>query len=260
MALSSQMWRLQEHRALITGGTRGIGAATVDVFLALGCEVLFTARQPEEVQARVRALRQEGHQVHGLAADVSDVYGRQQLIEWIDRQWGGLDILVNNAGLNIRQSTLAYQKNHWQDIMATNLDAAWDMSRLAFVHLKNSREGGRIINVSSVAARTAITTSTAAYAASKAGLDQLTRFLAAEWGAYGIRVNSVQPWYIRTPLAEPVLQDPSRLEKIQERTPMGRVGEPHEVANVVAFLALPASSYISGAQIPIDGAFLCKGI
>lgn len=253
-------WRLEDKRILITGATRGIGAAIAREMLSLGASVLLTARDPERVRQCVEEHRGEGYLAYGLAADVAHWQGRQQIIEWIDRQWGGLEVLVNNAGTNIRQQTLAYRSADYHRLMQTNLESAWELSRLAFAHLKKAETGGSIINISSVAAVTAITTSTAAYAMSKAGMDQMTRFLAAEWGPHNIRVNSIQPWYIRTPLAEQVLQDDQKRRSILERTPMNRVGEPREVACTAAFLAMSASSYISGACIPVDGAFLCKGI
>jgi Tropinone reductase 1 len=116
------------------------------------------------------------------------------------------------------------------------------------------------VNVSSIASRTIVRTSTAAYAMTKAALDAMTDFLAVEWGPDGIRVNAVHPWYIRTPLAEAVLADESRRRRILEATPLGRIGEPEDVARVIAFLAMPASAHVSGAHVPVDGAFERVGI
>ena len=143
-------------------------------------------------------------------------------------------------------------------IFAINIESAFELSRL-FYEFLSVEEGGAIVNVSSVAGQQAVLTSTAAYAMTKAAMDQMTRFLAAEWGDKSIRINAVLPWYIETPLAIEVLKDASKKEHILSRTPMNRIGQPEEVARAVCFLAMPASSYITGACLPVDGGFLSLG-
>jgi len=119
---------------------------------------------------------------------------------------------------------------------------------------------GVIVNISSIACRTVVRTSTAAYSMSKAAIDAMTGFMAVEWGPAGIRVNAVHPWYIRTPLVAAVLGDEARKQRILDATPLGRIGEPEDVARVVAFLAMPAARHVSGAHVPVDGAFERVGI
>lgn len=251
-----QQFSLKGKRALVTGASKGIGAAIVKTFLALDAEVLAVARGQEGLEALKEACDHPA--LHLKAADVSSAPERKGLRRWVQQNWEGLDVLVNNAGINIRKSTLDYEASDYRRIMAVNLDAAWELSRLFYAFLAKA-EDGNIVNISSVASERAITTSTAAYAMTKAAMDQMTRFLAADWGQQGIRVNAVQPWYIRTPLAEQVLQDTEKKAKILARTPLGRVGAPEEVAQAVAFLSMPAASYISGVLLPVDGAFLCLG-
>ena len=118
----------------------------------------------------------------------------------------------------------------------------------------------RVVNLSSVSAGRATLMSSAAYGMTKAAIDQLTRFLACEWGAHGIRVNSVLPSYVRTPLTEAVLGNPAKLGRILDHTPLKRVGEPADVARAVAFLCLPAASWITGVQLPVDGGFMALGM
>jgi Tropinone reductase 1 len=142
--------------------------------------------------------------------------------------------------------------------MATNVESAFGLCQLMRPLLASSR--GAVVNVSSIASRTVIRTSTAAYSMTKGAVDSMTDFLAVEWGPDGIRVNAVHPWYIRTELAAPVLADEAKRRRIIDSTPLGRIGEPEDVARVIAFLAMPAAAHVSGAHVPVDGAFERVGI
>jgi Tropinone reductase 1 len=199
-----------------------------------------------------------GTSVHCISADVSTDIGRDVILGAVQDK-GKLDILVNNAGINIRKQTRDFINEDYDTLMNTNLRSAWELSRMTMSFLEQSQNAS-IINMSSVASDRVIRTSTALYAMSKAALEQMTRFMAAELGEHNIRVNAIAPWYIRTPLAEQVLQHPEKLQSILERTPMNRVGEPEEVAHAIAFLAMPASSYITGAVLPVDGGFRTLGV
>jgi Tropinone reductase 1 len=248
-------WTLEGKKALVTGGTKGIGRAIVDEFLSLGAEVLAAARTENDIK---ELLDIGNNKLHGIAADVSAAGGREAIVTAVHEKLGGLDILVNNAGTNIRKPTLETTPDDLHKIISINLESAFELSKAFFEMLKSSR--GCIINISSSASMTGISTSTAIYSMSKAGMDQMTKYLAMEWGPHGIRVNSIHPWYIATPLVETVLADEKKKKKILNRTPLGRIGEPREIASAAAFLAMPAASYISGAQIPVDGGFLSSGI
>jgi Tropinone reductase 1 len=243
-------WTLDNKTALITGCTSGIGLAIGDVLRSFGANVIGMARNAD----RLRDWASGRHGATGIAGDVTIEADRHNLFGQISR----LDILVNNAGTNIRKPTVGYTDEEYELIRRTNQDSAFAMCRAAYPLLKAAGDSS-IINVVSVAAFRNLGTGTP-YAMTKAAVAHMTRALAAEWARDGIRVNAIAPWYIRTPLAEPVLNDPPRLAAILARTPAGRVGEPVEVADLAAFLCMPASSYITGQCIAVDGGFSVAGV
>lgn len=256
--MNQTLWSLSGQRALVTGGTKGIGEAIVRQFLDLGASVFIVARDNELLQQQINDYRQQGHTVEGIAADVSQPGVATQIIESVKTTWGKLDILVNNAGSNIRKPTAEYGPAEYDYVLNTNLRSAYELSQAAYPMLKDSEAGGKIVFVSSVSGLTH-TSSGSLYGMTKAAMLQLTRNLAVEWASDGIRVNAVAPWYINTPLAAPVLTNPEKLGGILKRTPMNRIGEPAEVASAVSFLTMPASGYITGQVIAVDGGLLAWG-
>ncbi len=254
--MTSDRWSLKGHNVLVTGATRGIGAAVVEELLALGARVMFVARSRQDVAARESEWRGRGFDARGITADVSSPEGRAELIgqvpAWADR----LDALVNNVGTNIRKPASEYEEDEIDAVFGTNLDSAFHVSRLCRPFLRGGRAS--IVNVASVAGLTHICTG-APYAMTKAAMIQMTRNLAVEWAGDHIRVNAVAPWYIDTPLARQVLEDGDYRAAVLERTPMGRIGEPEEVAAAVAFLCMPAAGYITGQCLAVDGGFTVNG-
>lgn len=248
------MWSLQNKRAVVTGGTKGIGLAITKEFLELGAEVLVVARDTKNIRGRLK----NSSNLFTIDGDVTDSSFRANLIAKISENWGKLDILVNNVGTNIRKKFIDYSEAEYRLLFETNLFSMTELTRLAFPFLKNSGNAS-VVNIASVAGTFDVQTGPP-YGMTKAAIIQLSRHLAAEWAPFNIRVNSVSPWYIETPLTESVLSQPDRLEKILTRTPMNRVGQPEEVASLVAFLAMDKASYITGQNIMIDGGMSVKGL
>ncbi len=252
-------WRLDGQIALITGASRGIGLACAEEMLALGADVLLVARDADHLE-NIRAELAEtfaAREVLAFAGDIGDAEQRLEVIDWINDLGLTPSILVNNAGINVRKPTLALDDGDVRQVMELNYIAPFALSRLLHP-LLTTHAASSIVNIGSVSGLTHVRTGPA-YGASKAALTQLTRNLACEWGADGIRVNAIAPWYIRTRRTAEALADAEYLDAVLERTPLGRVGEPGEVAAAAVFLCLPAASYITGETIAVDGGFLRYG-
>ena len=252
-------WRLDGQAALITGASAGIGRSVAREFARLGAEVLMVARDEALLASAAAEIEDDvdGALVRHFAADVSDAEQRQEIFDWIADLESPLSILVNNVGTNIRKATLELNQDDFATVLDSNVHAVFEMSRLAHAFLKQHGSAS-IVNIGSVSGLTHVRTGPL-YGLSKAAVHQLTRNLACEWASDGIRVNSVAPWYIRTRRTSEALSNPDYFEEVISRTPMKRIGEPEEVAAAVAFLAMPASSYITGECIAVDGGFLRYG-
>lgn len=253
-------WTLTGKRALVTGASLGIGKAVVEQLLALGADVAIVARNQGRINACIEqwdSVAATRGRVRGFSADLSIDADRRDLVDWLDSGGTPLNLLVNNVGTNIRRRAEDYSAQQYEAIVSTNMTSAFDLCRRCFPALKAASPSA-IVNVVSVAGLTHIR-SGAPYGMTKAALIQMTRNLAAEWAEAGIRVNAVAPWYIETPLAQPVLSDPSYRQDILRRTPAQRIGQPHEVAAAVAFLGMPAASYITGQCLAVDGGFSTYG-
>jgi Tropinone reductase 1 len=249
-------WDLNGKRALVTGGSKGIGKAIVQEFLELGAEVVFTARKEKELLAVEQDFRQMGYPVHGIVADVVLDQDRRKLVEWIEQRWGSIDILVNNAGMNIRKRAADYSTAEYMQVLEVDLLGAFELCRVLQPLLEQGH-GASVINVSSVAGSFDLNTG-APYGMAKAGLIQLSRHLAVEWARHHIRVNTVSPWFTSTPMVEKTLADPKKHENIISSTALHRVAQPSEVAAAVAFLAMDKASYITGHNLSVDGGATSK--
>jgi len=194
--------------------------------------------------------------IHHIAVDVSTSEGRQSLVEEAKKVFAKVDGLINNVGINIRKPVAEQTPDEFHSMMRTNVDSAYFLCQLISPLLES---GSTIVNVSSAAGVQSSGTG-AAYGMSKAAVNQMTKILACEWAARNIRVNAVTPWMTMTPmLRDAVKANPTQLDKVQEWTPMHRLADPSEVANPIVFLCLPASSYITGQVLGVDGGLTAQG-
>lgn len=251
-------WSLSGKNALVTGGTRGIGHAVVEELAGLGARVHLCSRKEEELNKCLKELQAKGFAVSGSVCDVSCRDQREKLMEEVSSVFSGkLNILVNNAGTNYRKATVEYTAEDFAKIMSTNFDSTYHLCQISHPLLKNSGSGS-VIFISSVAGVVSLGTGSI-YGASKAAMNQLTKNLACEWAKDNIRANAVAPWYTRTSLVESLLSDQKFMDELISRTPLKRVAEPEEVSSMVAFLCLPAASYVTGQTICVDGGMTVNG-
>lgn len=252
------MFTLKNYNVLITGGSKGIGKATVELFLKLGANVIFTARNQEAISSLENELRKEYQNVNGLVADATSTDDIEKVKKHIESTWGKLDVLVNNAGTNLRKPTIEYSEEEYQYVVDTNIKAPFMISKALYPLLQKSTYPS-IVNLASIAGSLDVRTGSP-YGISKAGLIQLTRNLAVEWAEDNIRVNAVSPWFTKTPLTEGLLKDTSKTSNVIARTPLRRVAQASEMASAIAFLAMPAASYITGQNINVDGGMTANAL
>jgi len=252
-------WRLEGQVALVSGASKGIGYACARELAALGADVLLISRDEASLEHARSELAEEfgEREFFTFAADVAEAEQRLEVFDWIADLDVELSLLVNNAGANVTKPTLDYTVDEVRELVETNVLSVFEMCRLAHPHLAEHGNAA-IVNIASVSGLTHVRTGSP-YGMTKAAIVQLTRNLASEWAEDGIRVNAVAPWYIRTQRTAGPLADPDYLDEVLQRTPMGRIGEPEEVAAAVAFLCMPASSYITGECVAVDGGFLHFG-
>jgi len=250
-------FQLHNQVAVVTGAGRGIGRALAIGLAEAGADVAILARTEDDLARVAEEIRAVGRKAYPITVDVTDRQQVEEAVSQLIEQTGRIDILINNAGMNIRSQALAVTDEEWDKIMQTNLKSAFLCSQVIGSRMKE-QGAGKIINISSVAGQVALRTGVV-YAATKAAMIQMTKVLALEWGKYGINVNSIGPWYFKTPLTEKLLADPAYLGEIVARTPLARVGELPELVGPAVFLASDAASYVTGQTLFVDGGMTIYG-
>ncbi|XP_027356002.1 tropinone reductase homolog At2g30670-like isoform X1 [Abrus precatorius] len=246
-------WSLQGMTALVTGGSQGIGYAIVEELAQLGATVYTCSRNHSQLNESLHEWATKGYKVMGSVCDVSSRANREELITRVSSEFNGkLDILVNNVGTNIQKPTMEYTGEDFSFLVNTNLESAFHISQLAHPLLKAS-ETASIIFISSIAGVASINVGSVVYSATKGAMNQMTKNLACEWAKDNIRTNCVAPGAIRTPTGDKHFKDEKLNNAFTSRTPLGRIGDSNEVSSLVAFLCLPAASYITGQTICVDG-------
>jgi len=252
------MFDLAGRVAIVTGGNGGIGLGMARALAAAGARVVVAARNGPKSAAAVRELVAAGGAALAIEVDVADEQSVDALMAGTLDRCGRLDILVNNAGVNIRKPAHELSLDEWRQVLDTNLTSAFLCSRAAHPHMRRAG-GGKVINIGSMLSLFGVSFAPA-YGASKGGLVQLTKSLAAAWAPDGIQVNAVLPGWIDTDLTrEGRRQVPGLHERVVARTPAGRWGTPDDLAGIAVFLASAASDFVTGVAIPVDGGYSALG-
>ncbi|MCY1511408.1 2-dehydro-3-deoxy-D-gluconate 5-dehydrogenase [compost metagenome] len=252
------MFDLTGKVALVTGGNGGIGLGMAQGLAKAGARVIIAARNAQKSAAAVESLKALGSDSFALSLDVTDEASVQKVFDEVVARCGRLDILVNNAGTTVRKPVDQLALAEWHQVMDTNLTSAFLCSRAAHPHLK-AAGGGKIINIGSMMSIFGAPYAPA-YAASKAGIVQLTKSTALSWAADQIQVNAILPGWFETELTDGArTQIPGLYERVKARAAAGRWGQPGDIAGTAVFLASAASDYVTGTAIPVDGGFSISG-
>jgi len=249
---------LRKRVALITGGNGGIGLGMAKGFASSGATVVIAGRNQTKAQSALSELHSLGAQAEFLELDVLTEASCYRAIARAIERFGRLDILVNNAGTSIRKAPENLTARDWHLVMDTNLTSAFVCSNAAYPHMRRAG-GGKIINIGSMMSIFGMPFATA-YAASKGGVVQMTRAMATAWAKDNIQVNAILPGWVDTDLTRGARQQvPDLHEKVLARTPAQRWGAPDDFAGIAIFLGSPASNFITGVAIPVDGGYSIQG-
>lgn len=237
--------------AIITGAAQGIGRAMMEGFALAGAKVAGVDVQEEKLKELERELGQKGAGCLTFAVDIRDRAAFAGVVEQVQVQWEGVDILCNVAGVNVHKESLEMTEADWDRVMDINLKAVFFCSQAA-ARVMVSRKKGKIINISSTFGIVGFP-QRAAYCASKGGVSVLTKALAVEWAPYGVNVNAIAPAAVFTPSRAELFSDPTFMENLLRRLPLGRLAQVDDVVNAALYLASPASDFVTGHILLVDG-------
>ena len=239
---------------LVTGGSKGIGRAAVQKFCERGARCVVVSRHIDECEEYVRELTRAGWAAEAEAADIGKVDEIKKMVSSVVARNGKIDVLVNSAAVNIRKQAIDYTEDDWNYIEGINLKGLF-FCCVEVGKVMLAQGHGAVVNLASLQSHIVLQ-ERCIYAATKGGVCQITKGLANEWAKGGIRVNSISPGFVATPMVKPVLDNPYWRNLIDSRTPMGRAGKPEEIADLILFLASSSATFITGTDVAIDGGWL----
>jgi NAD(P)-dependent dehydrogenase (short-subunit alcohol dehydrogenase family) len=249
--MKTDLFDLTGKTALVTGASKGLGRAMALGLAKAGCDLALCARDAEGLRETRAATEALGIRAETFAMDVLRRESVGQAVNAVVASFGKIDVLVNNAGVNVRKTTLDLSEEEWDRVLDTNLKGYFLVAQAVGRHMV-ARRCGKVINISSIFGAVGMSNQLA-YASSKGGVVQMTKVMAIEWAPHNVNVNAIGPTYFETPLVATLRDDPERFRFINERTPMGRWGQPEELEGTVVFLASKASDFITGQTIYVDG-------
>jgi gluconate 5-dehydrogenase len=245
---------LTGRTALVTGSSRGLGRAMAEGLAAAGAAIVLNGSDADRLSAAAADLRATGHRVFEARFDVTDETGVVTAFERLDAEGVAIDILVNNAGIQFRRPMVDLATHDWRRVIETNLTSAFVIGREAARRMI-LRGRGKIINIGSLTSELARAT-VAPYTVAKGGIKMLTRAMTAEWAEYGIQANAIGPGYMLTDMNQALIDNPAFDGWVKSRTPSRRWGRPEELVGTAVYLASPASDYVNGQIIYVDGGML----
>ncbi len=249
--MPSDLFDLRGRTALVTGASKGLGRAMAVGLAKAGAEVALCARGLEDLEAAREEVSARGVRAEVFRMDVLRKASVEEAVRAALSAFGKIDILVNNAGVNVRKPTLELSEEEWDFVLDTNLKGYFLVAQ-AVAPQMIARRRGKVINIASIFGAVGMSNQLA-YASSKGGIVQMTKVMAIEWAPHGINVNAIGPTYFETPLVAALRKDPERFRFINERTPMGRWGQPEELEGTLVWLASRASDFVTGQTVFVDG-------
>ena len=253
--MSKELFDLTGRTALITGSSRGLGLAIAEGLADAGAAVVLNGSDPGRLAAAAAALRAKGHTVHEAAFDVTDEAAVVAAFARLDAEGIEVDVLFNNAGIQVRGPMVDCTAADWRRVIDTNLTSAFLIGREAARRMIARGRGGKVVNTGSLMSAVGRAT-IAPYTAAKGGIKMLTQAMTAEWAEHGIQANAIGPGYMLTEMTQPLADDPKFDGWVKARTPSRRWGTPADLIGVAVFLASPASDYVNGQIIYVDGGML----
>lgn len=254
----TQLFSLEGKKALITGGTGGLGGEIAKAFLSCGADVAVCGGHPQKARDISLYAESLGRTCLALRCDVTEEQDVTRMMDQIGTSLGGLDIVVNSAGMNRLLPAENYDTETFDKVMDLNVKGTFLVSREAGKRFMIPAKSGRIINISSVKGVIGTDTDYIAYCTSKGAVNMFTRQLACEWGKYNICVNAIAPTFVRTDINAIQLDDPAFYQSLTRRIPLGRIGQKRDIAAAAVFLASDASAFVSGQILSVDGGLTAK--